>query len=203
MGLTQSGLVMDLDRDRSEIGDIAVANGHRVEVGERDARSALRAQIARLERECSSIVANGFPHISPRDVPSAGGETVGGGPCLLTLAELERMRDRLAGRAQDLRRLAGERVEHERASRELLEGMKLEPGRYKFLRLPVRDLGQGGCGVWEVRPRLGLIGMLAGWWHVKLSSGCPLPKGPRAMRTAPDSSPAESHRVLLAWRPTG
>ena len=62
------------------------------------------------------------------------------------------MRDRLAGRAQDLRRLAGERVEHERASRELLEGMKLEPGRYKFLRLPVRDLGQGGCGVWEVRP---------------------------------------------------
>jgi hypothetical protein len=25
-----------------------------------------------------------------------------------------------------------------------------------------------------VRPRLGLIGMLAGWWHVKLSSGCPL-----------------------------
>jgi hypothetical protein len=105
------------------------------------------------------------------------------------LAELERMRDRLAGRAQDLRRLAGERVEHERASRELLEGMKLEPGRYKFLRLPVRDLGQGGCGVWEVRPRLGLIGMLAGWWHVKLSSGCPLPKGPRAMRTAPDSGP--------------
>jgi len=121
MGLTQSGLVIDLDRDRSEIGDIAVANGHRVEVGERDARSALRAQIARLERECSAIVASGFPHISPTDVPSAGGETVGGGPCLLTLAELERMRDRLAGRAQDLHRLAGERVEHEREEDEELE----------------------------------------------------------------------------------
>jgi hypothetical protein len=25
-----------------------------------------------------------------------------------------------------------------------------------------------------VRPRLGLIGMLCGWWQVKLSSGCPL-----------------------------
>jgi hypothetical protein len=25
-----------------------------------------------------------------------------------------------------------------------------------------------------VRPRLGLIGMLMGWWQVKLSSGCPL-----------------------------
>jgi hypothetical protein len=199
--LTQSGLVIDLDRDRSEIGDIAVADGrHRVEVGERDARSALRAQIARLERECSAIVANGFPHISPTDVPSVGSETVGGAPCLLTLAELERMRDRLAGRAQDLRRLAGERVEHERASRELLEGMKLEPGRYKFLRLPVRDLGQGGCGVWEVRPRLGLIGMLAGWWHVKLSSGCPLPKGPRARCARPRIQAPDSYRLRAIAR---
>jgi len=177
--VTQSGLV--IDRDRSEIGAAAVTSGHLVEVGERDARSALRAQIARLERECSGIVAGAFPHISPADVPSAGGEAVGG-PCLLTLAELERMRDRLAGRTQDMRRLVAERVEHERASRELLDAMKLEPGRYKFLRLPVRDLGQGGCGVWEVRPRLGLIGMLTGWWHVKLSSGCPLPRGPRTVR---------------------
>ena len=55
--------------------------------------------------------------------------------------------------------------------------MKREPNRYKFVRLPVRDMGEGGCGVWEVRPRLGLIGMLAGWWQVKLSSGCPLAKG--------------------------
>ena len=60
--------------------------------------------------------------------------------------------------------------------------MKLEPGRYKFARLPVKDLGQGGCGVWQVRPRLGLIGMLAGWWQVKLSSGCPLPMGSRPRR---------------------
>jgi hypothetical protein len=38
-----------------------------------------------------------------------------------------------------------------------------------------RELGAGGCGVWRVRPRLGLVGMLMGWWQVKLSSGCPLP----------------------------
>jgi hypothetical protein len=25
-----------------------------------------------------------------------------------------------------------------------------------------------------VRPRLGLIGMLMGWWRVVISSGCPL-----------------------------
>jgi hypothetical protein len=183
MGMTQSGLVVE--RDRPEIGDVAVRRGRPGEAGERDARNALKRQIARLERECSAIVADGFPHISLTDMPAVRGE-VGCGPCLLTLAELERMRDRLVGRTQDMRRVAAERVEHERAARELLEGMKLEPGRYKFTRLPVRDLGQGGCGVWEVRPRLGLIGMLAGWWHVKLSSGCPLAKGPRGC-AAPDS----------------
>jgi hypothetical protein len=167
--MTQSGLV--IDRERPAIGAAWVASPSQIEVGERDARIALRRQ----------IVANGFPHISPADMPELRGDLTGD-PCLLTLAELERMRDCLAGHTQDLRRLAKERVEHERRARELLEGMKLEPGRYKFVRLPVRDLGQGGCGVWEVRPRLGLIGMLAGWWHVKLSSGCPLPRGPRMVR---------------------
>jgi hypothetical protein len=170
------------DRGRSAIGaDAAATDARRVEVAERDVREALRGQIARLERESSAIVADAFPHISPADRRELRAEAVAG-PRLLTLAELERVRDRLAGHTQDLRRLAAERVEHERRARELLDGMKLEPGRYKFVRLPVRDLGQGGCGVWEVRPRLGLIGMLAGWWHVKLSSGCPLPKGPRTVR---------------------
>jgi hypothetical protein len=155
-------------------------------VAEQAVRRELRTQIARMERELSEIVADTFPHISPnrafalddavRD-GARGGSDARSGPCLLTLAELERTRDRLAGRMQELRRLAAERGEHERRSWELLERMKLEPGRYKFTRLPVSDLGQGGCGVWEVRPRLGLIGMLAGWWQVKLSSGCPLPRG--------------------------
>lgn len=138
--------------------------------GERAARSSLRSQIARLERELSAIVAETFPHIAaPRPADSSLP-----GPCLPSLAELERSRDRLAGRVQELRGLAADRVEHERRAREQLERMKLEPGRYKFVRLPVSDLGQGGCGAWEVRPRFGLIGMLAGWWEVKLSSGCPL-----------------------------
>ena len=191
--MTQSGFVIDRDRPL-EIGekDAAATDGRPVEleigVGEREVRKALRRQIARLERESSAIVANGFPHISPAaaEMPEVCGGEVGGGPCLLTLAELERLRDRLAGHTQNLRRLAAERVEHERRARELLDGMKLEPGRYKFVRLPVRDLGEGGCGVWHVRPRLGLIGMLAGWWHVKLSSGCPLHEGPR-VRAAPVS----------------
>jgi hypothetical protein len=181
--VAQPGLV--IDRDRSAIAGSALAGSPsrqvRIGIGERDARNALRTQIGRLERECSAVVADAFPHISPANVSAFESDAVSG-PCLLTLEELERTRDRLAGRTQDLRRLAVARVEHERSSRELLERIKLEPGSYKFARLPVRDLGQGGCGVWEVRPRLGLIGMLAGWWHVKLSSGCPLPKGPRTVR---------------------
>jgi hypothetical protein len=189
MGVTQSGPVIERDCGRSAIGADADADAtvihttvvaaaasstdaSQVEVAERDVREALRGQIARLEHESSAIVAEGFPHISPADLQELRGEAVAG-PRLLTLAELERVRDRLAGHTQDLRRLAAARVEHERRARERLEAMQLEPGRYKFARLPVRDLGEGGCGVWEVRPRLGLIGMLSGWWQVKLSSGCP------------------------------
>jgi hypothetical protein len=160
--------------------------------GERAARKSLQGQVARLERELSGIVAGAFPHITPSARPRSAAIALAGGsqhsaepfagPCLLSLEQLELLRDRLAGRVQDLRRCAQERGEHEREAHELLERMKLEPGRYKFMRLPVKDLGQGGCGVWEVRPRLGLIGMLAGWWQVKLSSGCPLARGPRSRR---------------------
>jgi len=197
MGVTQSGLVIDRDRPEiEEIGGVGPVGLHQVEVGELDARNALRTQIGRLERGCSAIVADAFPHISPAQVPDAIGEAVDG-PCLLTLEKLERTRDRLAGRGQDMRRLAVERAEHERSSRELLERMKLEPGRYKFMRLPVRDLGQSGCGVWEVRPRLGLLGMLAGWWQVKLSSGCPLPEGTRGAR------PRMNHRLSTIARRSG
>ena len=136
---------------------------------ERAAREALRAQVAKLERELSGVVAHTFPHISPHD-PEGEGLS---GPRLLTLAELERLRDRLVLRVGEVQAQAADRAALERRSRALLERMKLEPGHYKFVRVPVADLGDGHCGVWEVRPRLGLIGMLAGWWHVKLSSGCP------------------------------
>ncbi len=114
-------------------------------------------------------MAHTFPHISPSDHEAE----LFSGPRLLSLGELERVRDRLALRVGEVQLEVQERTALERRSRELLRRMKLEPGRYKFVRLPVADLGDGHCGVWEVRPRLGLIGMLAGWWQVKLSSGCP------------------------------
>ena len=45
-----------------------------------------------------------------------------------------------------------------------------------------RDIGEPGCRDWHVRPRFGLLGMLAGWWRVVVSSGCPLqPEGCSAL----------------------
>lgn len=145
------------------------------DVGERAAKESLRAQVRKLERELSGIVSDGFPHIPAHDGRSGGltGRASSTGPHLLTLGELERLRDGLALRVHEVQRLAAARAARERRARALLERMRLEPGRYRFTRLPVADLGEGGCGVWEVRPRLGLIGMLSGWWQVKLSSGCP------------------------------
>ena len=138
----------------------------RVVVDERAARTELRRQIAGLEAQLSAAVAEGVPA-----APLAPAR----GPRLLTLGELERVRDALAARVADAHADLRERYEREEANRALLERMLLEPGRHKFARIANRDLGEPGCGVWQVRPRLGLIGMLMGWWQVKLSSGCPLP----------------------------
>lgn len=145
-------------------------------VGERAARRSLRAQIAKLERDLADTLITCFAHASvdlAAEIAEPSGRTPTAAPRLLTLQELERQRDDLARRVVAARqRLSQRAIEHER-NRVRLERMLLEPGRHRFQRIANRDLGLGGCGVWEVRPRLGLVGMLAGWWEVKLSSGCP------------------------------
>jgi hypothetical protein len=150
--------------------DLALGLPGAAEQEERAARRALRAQIARLERELSDTLVAAFPYCGPHLAagPSAG-------PRVLSLGELEQVRDGLVARLADSRAALGTRAEQWERNRRLLEKMLLEPGRYKFTRVRNADLGEPGCGVWQVRPRLGLIGMLMGWWQVKLSSGCPLP----------------------------
>ena len=138
---------------------------------DRAARRDLRDQIARLERELQETLVSGFPH---------GGADVTldrvrlAGPRVLSLGELEGLRDRLSAKLRTARGQVAARAEFEEANRRLLERMLLEPGKHRFVRIANADIGEGGCGVWQVRPRLGLIGMLCGWWQVKLSSGCPL-----------------------------
>lgn len=141
--------------------------------GDGEARRALRRQIARLERDLADALVAAFPTTPDVDVAVAAPRGLAG-PRVLSLAALEELRDDLVAKLQEARRTIDEAgAAHER-NRALLEEMLREPERHKFRRLPNRALGERGCGVWEVRPRLGIIGMMMGWWHVKLSSGCPL-----------------------------
>jgi hypothetical protein len=140
------------------------------EGAQRAARRTLRAQIARLERELSEAFVTAYPMGGLDEGPTASLDE----PRVLDLGELECVRDDLAARVRSARASITERAERQVACRGKLERMLLEPGRHRFVRISNRDIGEPGCGIWEVRPRLGLIGMLMGWWQVKLSSGCPL-----------------------------
>jgi hypothetical protein len=143
------------------------------EQDERAARRSLRTQIAKLERELAEAFVTAYPLGGLDEEPTPRGAS----PRLLDLGELERVRDDLAIRLEAARATITERADRQEANRIALERMLLDPGRYRFQRISNREIGEPGCGVWEVRPRLGLIGMLMGWWQVKLSSGCPLATG--------------------------
>jgi hypothetical protein len=141
------------------------------ELDEGAARRTLREQIARLERQLADAVVSAFPQTRLEIRPAQPGR---GGPRMLSLGELEEQRDALQVRLRETRTVLEARGAEVERNRVLLERMLLEPKRYKFARLHRTDVDMGGCGAWQVRPRLGLIGMLMGWWQVKLSSGCPL-----------------------------
>jgi hypothetical protein len=153
------------------------------EDGQRAARRSLRRQIDRLERELADAFVTTFEMRGVAPMSEAQGE-----PRLLDLGELERVRDELAERLRIARAGISQLADAQAANRLQLERMLLEPGSYRFARISRQDVGEPGCGVWMVRPRLGLIGMLMGWWQVKLSSGCPLAGGRgQAPRPVPTS----------------
>ena len=140
----------------------------RTDVDEAAARRSLREQIARLERELAALFTSAHPrqgldwHVrSP------------GGPRLLDVGELEALRDDLAARLEDSRRTLGDSATIERRNVARIEEMVAAPERFKWVRISNEDIGEPGCKHWHSRPRLGLIGMLMGWWRVKISSGCP------------------------------
>jgi hypothetical protein len=160
--------VVLIDQLSSEPPAPAVAGDDRAPIDERAARGTLRAQIARLERELGDAIVAAFPHVP---VPEAGPPVAG--PRMLGLGELERVRDDLAERVHRARAAVLVRAEHEARSRALLEEMLRDPDRHKWVRVAAADVGERSCGAYHVRPRLGVIGMLMGWWHVKVSSGCP------------------------------
>jgi hypothetical protein len=134
------------------------------------ARQELRRQIGRLERELSELVAEGFGRVRVDSGVPAGAAA----PRVLGLGELEQVRDDLAVRVTDARATLSDRAHVERKNRELLQQMIAAPEQHKWVRILRADVGEPGCGAWHSRPRLGPIGMLMGWWRVKVSSGCPL-----------------------------
>ena len=136
---------------------------------ERAARRDLLEQIARLESDLAALFCSAYPRggfdwaVSSR-----------GGPRVLTLSELERLRDDLAERLHDVRRTLSDRTWVEEQNRRLIEEMMLEPEKHKWVRVGAEDIGERGCKHWHVRPRWGILGMMLNWWRVRISSGCPL-----------------------------
>ena len=146
---------------------------------ERMLRDDLRRQIASLEQRLGELWASAFPR---KGIDWSVGAL--GGPRILGVAELERVRDALVVRVSEAGAEIERRAEVEEANRGVLESMIAEPKRYPWVRISGEDVGERGCRHWHAKPRWGIIGMLRGWWHVKLSSGCPLAlgRGPAASR---------------------
>ena len=137
-----------------------------VETDERAARRSLRDQIARLESELAQSGA-----CSARVSAHAG-------PRLLGLGELEAVRDALVARLSLVRGEASALAERHAQARDLLEDMLERPEAHKWVRVSNEHLGEPGCKHYHSRPRYGIVGMLLGWWRVKISSGCPLATAP-------------------------
>jgi hypothetical protein len=136
---------------------------------ERLARVELRRQIARLEHELSELFGSAFP--TAEGIEWAVGPA--GGPRILGVAELERVRDELARRVGEVRAELDARAAVEERNRLLLERMLAEPERFHWIRVSNEDIGEPGCRHFHSRPSYGVLGMLMGWWRVKVSSGCP------------------------------
>ena len=139
----------------------------RPKVDDGAARRSLRGQIAKLERELAALFADNPRREVEWQVSASGG------PRVLDVGDLEALRDGLAARVEDARRSLRERRKVEGDNREKIEALMADPASFKWQRVSNEDIGEPGCKYWHSTPRLGLVGMLMGWWRVKISSGCP------------------------------
>lgn len=146
------------------------AGGSLRESDRRRARADLRRQIGHLERQLASLQAEAFPRL----VLDTQVQARSPAPRALGLGELEEVRDSLAARLADARRALRERSALESSNRAVLTRMLAAPADFKWVRISREDLGEPGCGHWHSLPRLGPLGMLMGWWRIRISSGCPL-----------------------------
>lgn len=135
------------------------------EADEAAARRELRRQIGRLEAQLASYPearagSDRHPLLRPK-AHVAGVE------------ELEAVRDGLIELLKDARAKVerkGERQSRARGRREHIIG---DPEAHRWQRVSREEAGDPGCGETRAVPRFGPIGAIAGWWRVKVSSGCP------------------------------
>ncbi len=154
--------------------DLLLPGGPVSPATQRRARDDLRRQIAELERRLGELFASAFP----RQGFDWGIGAIGG-PRVLSTGELERVRDALALRLRDAQVELARQADVEEANRGLIEQMIVAPDQHRWIRVSNEDIGERECRHWHSRPRWGILGMLFGWWRIRLSSGCPLAAGPR------------------------
>jgi DNA-binding transcriptional regulator YhcF (GntR family) len=130
------------------------------------ARRELRRQIGRLERQLASYPEASANAKATHPLLRPKGHVAGVG-------ELEAIRDELMSRLKQARDEAegrGQRQSRARGRRERVIG---DPEAHRWQRVTNDDVGDPGCAEIRSVPRFGPIGAVAGWWRVKLSSGCP------------------------------
>src|SRR5438874_10087797 len=115
---------------------------------ERAARADLRRQIAAMELALARLFGSAFPR-KGIDFSVAGL----GGPRLLSVDELEKVRDGLAARIQDVRGRLNDAAYVEHCNRELVEEMIAGPAAYKWVRVYNEDVGEPGCKNWHSKPK--------------------------------------------------
>jgi len=131
-------------------------------------RAEFLRNIESLERELQQVItALTAANRRMYTVPSAAR------PHLLSLAELEIVRDGLAAELDRAQETLAAQIHTRREKRMLLKRMTEEPVKFRWARVTTVDLGEPGCRSWEVVPKLGPVGMLANWWRIRISSGCP------------------------------
>jgi DNA-binding transcriptional regulator YhcF (GntR family) len=130
------------------------------------ARRELRRQIGRLEAQLAS-----YPETATKDEPTH--------PLLRPKAhvagvgELETVRDQLIERLKRARSEADQRGRRQSRARGRRERIIGDPSAQRWQQVGNEECGDPGCGETRAVPRFGPIGALAGWWRVKISSGCP------------------------------
>ena len=134
------------------------------------ARRELRRQIAKLEGTLSAY-AEGTRIASLRPAPHPG-------PHLAAVGELERTRNFLVDVLADLAASAEHRAAERAQARLEREAIVNDPAAHRWERIDTAQLGEPGCRNWHAVPRFSFLGLLMGWWRVKVSAGCPL-AGPR------------------------